>query len=106
MDKEKLKKDIINIIDEGIMYGEDNYGIPTNKTIEKIAEKIIFTILQDRNREYAASFDILNDFVERLIQRITINNTDEGYLDECIDYACLIDDIKELAIEMQQGMKK
>ena len=51
---------------------------------------------------YRKASDVIDEFVERLIQRVTENNTDEGYLDESIDYTCLMDDIKELAVEMLQ----
>ena len=55
---------------------------------------------------YRKASDVIDEFVERIIQRVTENNTDEGYLDESIDYTCLMDDIKELAAEMRQEVEK
>ena len=55
---------------------------------------------------YRKASDVVDEFVKRLIQRVTENNTDEGYLDESIDYTCLMDDIKELAAEMKQEVEK
>ena len=55
---------------------------------------------------YRKASDVIDEFVERLIQRVTENNTDEGYLDESIDYTCLMDDINELADEMRHEVEK
>ena len=46
MFKEDVKQKIIEIINDGIIHGEDNYGMPTNKTIESIADNIIEKVLQ------------------------------------------------------------
>ncbi len=41
MNNEELKKKIVEIINDGIIHGEDNCGIPTSKTIENIADALI-----------------------------------------------------------------
>ena len=41
MNNEELKKKIVEIINDGIIHGEDNFGIPTSKTIENIADALI-----------------------------------------------------------------
>ena len=37
----EIKEKIIDIINDGIIHGEDNFGIPTYETIENIANKLI-----------------------------------------------------------------
>lgn len=41
MENKKLKSKIIEIINNGIIHGEDNFGIPTYETIESIANSLI-----------------------------------------------------------------
>lgn len=41
MNNEELKKKIAEIIDDGIIHGEDSCGMPTSKTIENIADALI-----------------------------------------------------------------
>ena len=41
MTNEELKKKIAQIINDGIIHGEDNFGMPTSKTIENIADALI-----------------------------------------------------------------
>lgn len=41
MTKQETREKIVDIISEGILYGEDNYGMPTDKTIENIADTLI-----------------------------------------------------------------
>lgn len=41
MTNEELKKKIVEIINDGIIHGEDNFGMPTSKTIENIADALI-----------------------------------------------------------------
>ena len=41
MNNEELKKKIVEIINDGIIHGEDNFGVPTSKTIESIADALI-----------------------------------------------------------------
>lgn len=41
MNNEELKKKIVEIINDGIIHGEDNFGMPTSKTIENIADALI-----------------------------------------------------------------
>ena len=41
MENKELKSKIIKIINNGIIHGEDNFGIPTYKTIESIANSLI-----------------------------------------------------------------
>lgn len=45
------------------------------------------------NAGYGNVKQAVREFAERLKTKITINNTDDGYLDEQIDYKCLIEDI-------------
>lgn len=41
VDNEELKDKIIEIINNGIIHGEDNFGIPTHETIENIANSLV-----------------------------------------------------------------
>lgn len=41
MEDNKVKEKIIETINDGIIHGEDNFGIPTYKTIENIANSLI-----------------------------------------------------------------
>lgn len=41
MNNEGLKKKIVEIVNDGIIHGEDNFGMPTSKTIENIADALI-----------------------------------------------------------------
>ena len=41
VDNEELKDKIIEIINNGIIHGEDNFGMPTHETIENIANSLI-----------------------------------------------------------------
>ena len=41
MENKEIKEKIIDIINDGIIHGEDNFGIPTYETIENIANKLI-----------------------------------------------------------------
>lgn len=41
MNNEELKKKIVEIVNDGIIHGEDNFGVPTSKTIENIADALI-----------------------------------------------------------------
>ena len=41
MEDDKVKEKIIEIINDGIIHGEDNFGIPTYETIENIANSLI-----------------------------------------------------------------
>lgn len=44
--------------------------------------------------------EAVKEFAESLIMNITINNTNDGYLDYAVDYNCLIEDIQDLVKEM------
>lgn len=49
-ENEKVKNKIIEIINDGILHGEDNFGIPTYETIETIANLLIDSgIISDVN---------------------------------------------------------
>lgn len=50
-----------------------------------------------------ARVETIKEFVERLIRNITMNNTNDGYLDYSVDYNCLIEDINDLAKEMSES---
>lgn len=50
-----------------------------------------------------ARTETIKEFVERLIRNITMNNTNDGYLDYSVDYNCLIEDINDLVKEMTEG---
>lgn len=41
VNNEEIKDKIIEIIDNGIIHGNDNFGIPTHETIENIANSLI-----------------------------------------------------------------
>lgn len=41
MEDDKVKEKIIEIINDGIIHGKDNFGIPTYETIENIANSLI-----------------------------------------------------------------
>ena len=55
------------------------------------------------NALYAAGYrkqsDTAREILQKLIYNITVNNTNDGYLSESIDYSSTIDDIKELAAQ-------
>ena len=52
MENKELKSKIIEIINNGIIHGEDNFGIPTYETIESIANSLIDSgIISDVNIE-------------------------------------------------------
>ena len=42
----------------------------------------------------------IKEFAERLKMVVTINNTNDGYLDYAVDYNCLIEDIDNIVKEM------
>ena len=48
---------------------------------------------------YRKQSDTVREVLQKLIYNITVNNTDDGYLDESIDFLSTIDDIKALAAE-------
>ena len=56
VDNEELKDKIVEIIDNGIIHGEDNFGIPTYETIENIANSLI--------KEGIASNVNINDLID------------------------------------------
>lgn len=41
MTEQEKREKIFKIISKGILHGEDNYGMPTDKTIENIADALI-----------------------------------------------------------------
>ena len=41
MENKELKSKIIEIINNGIIHGNDNFGIPTHETIENIANSLV-----------------------------------------------------------------
>ena len=43
----------------------------------------------------------IKEFAEKLKYIITLNNTNDGYLDYSVDYNCLMEDIDELVKEME-----
>lgn len=53
MNNEELKKKIVEIINDGIIHGEDNFGVPTSKTIENIADALIAAGIVDKS-DYAS----------------------------------------------------
>lgn len=53
MNNEELKKKIVEIINDGIIHGEDNFGMPTSKTIENIADALIEAGVVDKS-DYAS----------------------------------------------------
>ena len=53
MTNEELKKKIVEIINDGIIHGEDNFGMPTSKTIENIADALIEAGVVDKS-DYAS----------------------------------------------------
>lgn len=53
MTKQETREKIVDIISEGILYGEDNYGMPTDKTIENIADALIAAGIVDKS-DYAS----------------------------------------------------
>ena len=56
--------------------------------------------------DYATEYDnkikseAVKEFADRLKMNITINNTNDGYLDYSVDYHCLMEDIDDLVKEM------
>lgn len=46
--------------------------------------------------------EAIKEFAERLIRDVTMNNTNDGYLDYSVDYNCLIEDIDNLVKEMTE----
>ena len=56
VDNEELKDKIVEIIDNGIIHGNDNFGIPTHETIENIANSLI--------KEGIASNVNINDLID------------------------------------------
>lgn len=52
-----------------------------------------------------ARAETIKEFAERLIRNITMNNTNDGYLDYSVDYNCLIEDINDLTKEMSESEK-
>ena len=48
---------------------------------------------------YRKQSDTAREILQKLIYNITVNNTNDGYLSESIDYSSTIDDIKKLAKE-------
>lgn len=53
MNNEELKKKIVEIINDGIIHGEDICGMPTSKTIENIADALIEAGVVDKS-DYAS----------------------------------------------------
>ena len=51
------------------------------------------------NQGYRKQSDTAREILQKLIYNITVNNTNDGYLSESIDYSSTIDDIKELAAQ-------
>lgn len=50
MENKEIREKIIDMINGGIIHGEDNFGIPTYETIENIANKLIDSgIISDIN---------------------------------------------------------
>lgn len=48
---------------------------------------------------YRKQSDTAREILQKLIYNITVNNTNDGYLSESIDYSSTIDDIKELVAQ-------
>lgn len=67
--------------------------------IDKLKEELA----DARYLNTVAESDGIKEFADGLKAIITINNTDEGYLDYSIDYNCLIEDIDALVKEMTEG---
>ena len=59
------------------------------------------TLLTDANWSLlTAKAEAIKEFAERLKINITMNNTNDGYLDYAVDYNCLIEDVDDLVKEM------
>lgn len=53
-----------------------------------------------RRKLETAKSEAIKEFAERLKRNITINNTNDGYLDYSVDYNCLMEDIDDVVKEM------
>lgn len=79
-----------------------------NETIDLInrqkaeIEALKKVVLDDYATEYDNKIksEAVKEFAERLKINITINNTNDGYLDYSVDYHCLMEDIDDLVKEM------
>lgn len=96
MNNEELKKKIVEIINDGIIHGEDNFGMPTSKTIENIADALIEAGLNfGPVVSHTATFDIMQ--LER-INRLEIQAAETEHRAEvaerALESAC--EDVKEL----------
>lgn len=103
MDNRQLQNDIINANCNGdyiaLLFEEEK------KECDKLRaeiEDLKKVVIDDYATEYDNKIkaEAVKEFAERLIRDITINNTNDGYLDYAVDYNCLIEDIQDLVKEM------
>lgn len=58
-------------------------------------------VIRGLEKSFENAYDgAIKEFAERLKAVITINNTNDGYLDYAVDYNCLMEDIDNLVKEM------
>lgn len=107
VNNEELKDKIIEIINNGIIHGEDNFGIPTYETIESIANSLINNgIIPDININdlidgvcgiYVQGKGVMQLYKEREIDELKhkleieekISNKAISLLKESIDALCI-----------------
>ena len=107
MEDDKVKEKIIEIINDGIIHGEDNFGIPTYETIENIANSLINNgIIPDININdlidgvcgiYVQGKGVMQLYKEREIDELKykleieekISNKAISLLKESIDTLCI-----------------
>ena len=74
-----------------------------NKENDRLSQCVLYHdgIVSDLEKDvFNARVDAIREFAERLKANITINNTNDGYLDYAVDYNCLMEDIDDLVEEM------
>lgn len=85
MTEQETREKIFEIISKGILHGEDNYGMPTDKTIENIADALIEAGLRFGESLTAtfnmAQLDRINE-LERRLAEAKRRTEGEAFLEE------------------------
>lgn len=102
MTKDEQYRELIDIIHDGSYHEEETAQDILDAGYQKIPCGAVVFTADERSRWEASKIeyiekDIVREVLERVYRTIYINNTEEGYTNQSIDFNATVSDIKDVA---------
>ena len=102
MTREEQYRELIDIIHDGSYHEEETAQDIIGRRISKNTLRAVVFTADERSRWEASKIeyiekDIVREVLERVYRTIYINNTEEGYTNQSIDFNATVSDINDVA---------